>query len=78
MRKESIYELQLIDMNCNTCIHFKRDVKKTKKNNNNPLIKRNTIHYGLCKTRGVEVTAIANICSPENEGCFKHRKLNNK
>ena len=68
------YDLQLIDKNCNDCKYFKRDTIKTKKNNNNPKIRRNTIHYGYCNYKKIEVSTIANICSPENKGCFKHRK----
>lgn len=74
MGKESIYELQKIDCNCNNCIHFIRDIDKTKANNNNSLIKQNTIHYGVCDKLDKQISEIANITLLHTQQCFQHRK----
>ena len=74
MDKESIYLLQKIDCNCNNCYHFQRDIKKTKRLNNNSKIKTNKIHYGFCVKFEKDVAEIANICLPQNQQCFLHRK----
>ena len=74
MDKESIYELQKVDCNCNNCLYFDRDVEKTKLKNNNPHIVANKIHYGFCTYLIKDVAEIANICLPYNQECFKHRK----
>ena len=74
MDKESIYELQKIDCNCNNCFFFDRDIEKTKKNNNNPQIVQYKIHYGYCVKFQKEVAEIANICLLHTQECFLHRK----
>lgn len=74
MDKESKYELQKIDCNCNDCFHFARDVEKSKRLNNNEHIKTCKIHYGKCKTTNEDVSAIANMCSLDTQECFLHRK----
>ena len=74
MDKESIFELQKIDCNCNNCGHFERDIEKTKKMNNNPLIIRNKQHHGFCNKLKKDVCEIANICLLHTQDCFTHRK----
>lgn len=74
MDKESIYELQKLDCNCNNCKHFKRDIEKTARLNNNDKIVANKIHYGTCEKLNKEVGEIANICLLHTQKCFEHRK----
>ena len=74
MDKESIYELQKIDCNCNDCFHFARNIEKTKLKNNNPKIKQFKTHYGNCNKFNKEVAEIANLCLLHTQKCFKHRK----
>ena len=74
MDKESIYELQKIDCNCNNCGYFVRDIPKTQLMNTNPQIVANKIHYGECSKFGKEVKEIANICLLHTQNCFIHRK----
>lgn len=74
MDKESRYELQKIDCNCNDCFFFERNLEKTKKNNNNDKIKACKIHYGYCKKKNIEVAEIANICLLHTQECFLHRR----
>lgn len=74
MEKESIYELQKIDCNCNNCIHFIRDIQKTKSLNSNPKIVEFKIHYGYCSKLEKEVGEIANIALLHTQHCFKHRR----
>ena len=69
MDKESIFELQKIDCNCNDCGYMKRNMDKLpKKGIANP------INYGFCLFKEVSVSFIPNICSVENQTCFIHRK----
>jgi len=76
MDKYSIYELQNIDCNCNDCIHFERDIEKTKANNNNTQIVRCKIQYGYCNKLKKDVAEIANICLLHTQECFSHRRKN--
>jgi len=73
MDRNSIYELQKIDCNCNNCHYFDRDLIKTKQLNNNEKIIANKIHYGYCKKLNKEVAEIANICLINTQNCFIHR-----
>lgn len=74
MNKESIYELQKIDCNCNNCGYFVRDIEKTKKLNKNEQIIACKIHYGFCSKLNKDVGEIANICLLHTQQCFVHRK----
>jgi hypothetical protein len=60
---KSIYEMQLIDTNCNDCIFLERSNKKV-----------NNILYGKCKKLNKDITFIPKHCMIENQDCFKHRK----
>ena len=73
MDKDSIYELQKIDCNCNNCFWFARDIEKTKLKNTNDKIVANKIHYGECKKFNKAVGEIANICLIHTQQCFEHR-----
>ena len=77
MDKESIYELQKIDCNCNDCIFMVRDAEKRKKFDHLYTNKLNAswrINYGYCKNLNKDVSFIPNICQLETQNCFKHRK----
>lgn len=74
MDKESIYELQKIDCNCNNCGYFVRDIEKTKLLNNNEQIVACKIHYGHCDRLNKDVGEIANIALLHTQNCFTHRK----
>jgi hypothetical protein len=74
MDKDSIYELQKIDCNCNNCGYFVRDIPKTNLLNNNEHIVACKIHYGICSKLNKLVGEIANIALLHTQGCFIHRK----
>lgn len=79
MDKESIYELQKIDCNCNDCAFMVRDFEKKKYWDSTELHKdqKNAsyrIHYGKCEKLAKDVSFIPNICQIETQGCFTHRK----
>jgi hypothetical protein len=74
MDKESIYELQKIDCNCNNCFFFNRDIEKTHSKNKNEKIIANKIHYGHCVKLNKQVGEIANIALLHTQNCFVHRK----
>lgn len=73
MDKESIYELQKIDCNCNNCKYFLRDIEKTNLLNTNNQIVACKIHYGLCSKFNKPVGEIANIALLHTQKCFVHR-----
>jgi hypothetical protein len=79
MDKDSIFELQKIDCNCNDCIFMIRDFETKQKWDNTELHENQKnasfrIHYGNCSKLNKEVSFIPNSISLENQGCFKHRK----
>lgn len=74
MEKDSIYELQKIDCNCNNCHYFIRDIALTAANNKNEHIIACKIHYGTCSKFNKSVGEIANIALLHTQGCFLHRK----
>jgi hypothetical protein len=69
MNKESIYELQLIDCNCNDCKFMQRDLSK-------PPTKGQAakINYGQCLKFDKPVTFIPAVCQLDTQNCFEHRK----
>ena len=69
MTKESIYELQKIDCNCNDCKFMERDLSR-------PPAKGLPcpINYGYCNKFKKEVSFIPAICQLETQDCFEHRK----
>ena len=69
-----MYELQLIDCNCNNCGFFKRDIEKTRRLNSNSKIVEFKIHYGYCNKNQNEVGEMANITLLHTQECFIHRK----
>lgn len=66
--------IQDIDCNCNNCIHFIRDIPKTKALNNNPQIVECKIHYGFCDKFKKDVGEIANILLLHTQECFENRR----
>lgn len=69
MDKESIYQLQLIDCNCNDCIFMIRDLSRPPTKN-----KPSPINYGHCSKFDKAVSFIPATCQIETQQCFKHRK----
>lgn len=67
-------ELQNLDCNCNNCIHFERDIEKTKLNNNNPQLVSGKVHYGRCAKLNKDVAEIANILLLHTQDCFENRR----
>jgi hypothetical protein len=74
MDKDSIYELQKIDCNCNNCGYFVRDIPLTALHNTNEHIVACKIHYGTCSKFDKPVAEIANIALLHTQNCFTHRK----
>jgi hypothetical protein len=81
MDKDSIYELQKIDCNCNDCAYMVRDLErfksfdylhtdKTGKKQNGS----SRIHYGHCNKFNKPVNFMPNTCQVDTQQCFKHRK----
>jgi len=73
-KKESAILLGIIDCNCNDCIHFERDIEKTKRLNTNDKIIACKIHYGRCNKLNKDVGEIAMICLLHTQECFEHRR----
>ncbi len=81
MDKESVYELQKIDCNCNDCGFMVRDFEKYRSFDHlytnsqgkvtNP---SHRINYGNCNKFNKPVSFIPNRCQPETQDCFIHRK----
>ena len=81
MSKESIYELQKIDCNCNDCAFMQRNFEKY--NSFDKLYTDETgkvtrpshrINYGFCEKFKKEVSFIPTHCQLDTQDCFKHRK----
>lgn len=66
LSKESLYELQLIDCNCNDCKFLERDLSKQSKG----------VNYGKCLKKNIDVSFMPGICQLETQDCFIHRKNN--
>jgi hypothetical protein len=69
LTKESRYELQRIDCNCNDCGFMKRDLSKPP-----PKETATPISHGECLKFGKPVSFIPMTCQPETQFCFVHRK----
>ena len=81
MDKDSIYELEKIDCNCNDCKFMVRDFDKYKSfdylyTNNQGQVTRpsHRINYGNCQKLNKDVSFIPKICQTETQNCFVHRK----
>jgi len=76
MTKESIYQLQLIDCNCNDCIFMIRDKEKLSRHKesykNTGLI--DNLQFGYCTEFKKDISFIPNTCQLETQNCFIHRK----
>jgi hypothetical protein len=80
MDKESIFELQKIDCNCNDCIFMIRDFEKMKSFDHlhkGELKASHRINYGNCTKLNKQVTFIPNTCQLNTRECFKHRRETN-
>lgn len=80
MDKESVFELQKIDCNCNDCIHLERDFEKYKLYNymyiENGRV-TNPSHrplYGNCLKLSKPISFLPNTCQIETQECFNHRR----
>jgi hypothetical protein len=81
MDKDSVFELQKIDCNCNDCTYMVRDLEKFKSfdylftTKTGQKEKSNSrVQYGNCTKFGKEVNFLPNTCQPHTQQCFKHRK----
>ena len=79
MDKESLYQLQKIDCNCNDCGFMVRDfeTKKfwdSKEINKDQKNASHRINYGNCSKLNKPVSFIPNTCQVETQNCFVHRK----
>lgn len=69
MNKESVFELQKIDCNCNDCKFMLRNLfRLPQKGSPCP------INYGHCEQFNKLVSFIPATCQIETQECFKHRK----
>ena len=77
MDKQGIYELQLIDSNCNDCGFMVRDFDKLKlhKESYAGTGVMDRLNFGRCTKFDKSVTFIPETCQPETQQCFEHRKL---
>ena len=77
MDKESIYELQKLDCNCNDCgfmVRCNALREKWDKLYEGRLNASYRINYGHCTKFLKTVSFIPNNCQLETQNCFKHRK----
>ncbi len=74
--KESAFELQKIDCNCNDCKFMLRDFEKLKKHKasyeGTGLMDQ--MSFGNCSKLNKPVSFIPVTCQPETQNCFVHRK----
>ena len=77
MDKESIFELQNIDCNCNDCAFMNRDFERMKSFDHLHKGQEKASHrvnYGDCSKLNKPISFIPNTCQIETQQCFKHRK----
>lgn len=76
MDNESRYLLQLIDCNCNDCIHLTRDFDKLNlhRQQYQGTGLMDNLQFGDCNKKQVAVSFIPNVCQLETQQCFQHRK----
>ena len=74
--KESIFELQKIDCNCNDCKFMIRDLNKLElhKLSYKGTGLMDNLNYGYCNKLNKDVTFIPNVCQSDTQECFTHRK----
>ena len=80
MDKESIFEIQKIDCNCNDCKFMTRNFDKMKSFDylhKGQEKASHRINYGNCTKLNKEVSFIPNTCQLETQSCFIHRRINN-
>lgn len=81
MTKESTYQLQRIDCNCNDCGFMKRDLERYKSHDDLYTNEKGIVthpsfrpQYGDCLKFNRPVSFIPNTCQIETQICFVHRK----
>lgn len=76
MDKESAYELQLIDCNCNDCKYMTRDFANQifHKLSYKGTGLMDNLNFGHCHKFDKAVSFIPVTCQLETQQCFKHRK----
>jgi len=78
MDKESIFELQKIDCNCNDCKFMVRDFAKFEAHKKSyagtGIMDR--MAFGNCTKFNKPVSFIPETCQLETQNCFIHRKSN--
>lgn len=81
MDKESIFELQKIDCNCNDCKFLVRDFEKYKSfdymytNEKGQVTSpSHRVNYGDCQKFSKQISFIPNTCQVETQHCFEHRR----
>jgi len=76
MDKESRYQLQLIDCNCNDCKFMVRDLEKLEEHKKTyegtGLMDR--LAFGDCFKFSKPVSFIPETCQIDTQQCFEHRK----
>lgn len=77
-KKQAIYELQLIDCNCNDCKHMVRDLSKLEKHKHTykGTGLKDGLNYGDCVKLNKPVSFIPNTCQLDTQECFEHRRWN--
>jgi hypothetical protein len=78
MDKESIYLLQLIDCNCNDCMHMVRDNRRLVLHHESykGTGLMDNLQYGLCISKHQLISFIPNTLQLDTRLCFKHRRNN--
>lgn len=69
MDKQSIYELQKVDCNCNDCKFMVRDLNRSPDKG-----KPCPVNFGTCNKFEKEVTFIPALCQLDTQDCFEHRR----
>lgn len=76
INKESIYQRQLIDCNCNDCKFMKRDFERYQKHKDSykGTGLSDNLQFGKCEKFNKAVSFIPVTCQLETQNCFIHRK----
>lgn len=76
MDKESRYQLQLIDCNCNDCKFMERDFSKLEEHKKSYAGTglMDNLNFGHCLKFNKAVTFSPNTCQLETQECFEHRR----
>ena len=77
MTKEGNIELEAIDTNCNTCKHFERNTQWADEQRAKYKVKKLPHSVGFCAVKQTEVKTNNGLCTPENQGCWRSRRITN-